>query len=346
MTGKARIDVFEKFGRELRMILDKKPSLKSGEKLLSLIEKAGIRNAWFTVANVEHRLRGLAENLTPEKIEEWLRPYRLPDHFSGKTVYVIAAGNIPAAGFDDFMHTLVCGHDFLGKLSADDDLLLPALAEILIEIEPQMNAHIRFSNEKLQHADAVIATGSNNSSRYFEYYFSKYPHVIRRNRNSVAVLSGKESKEQLRMLGEDVFTYYGLGCRNVTKLFVPEGYNFNAFFESVFHYSDEVMSNRKYMNNYEYNRTVYMLNSEPLLDNNFLIIKQDIGIASPPGVLFYEYYTEIQDVKKRLSADRDLIQCVVSEIIDEDAVRFGEAQNPSMSDYADRFDTMEFLLKI
>lgn len=346
MTGKARIDVFEKLGRELRMILDKSSSIKSGEKLQALIETAGIKNAWFTSQNIVHRLKGIADNLTEAKLMEWSKPYVLPDGFTGKTVYVIAAGNIPAAGFEDFMHTILCGHDFLGKLSGDDDVLLPAITEVVCEIKPALRSHINLSNEKLTHTDAVIATGSNNSSRYFEYYFSKYPHVIRRNRNSVAVLSGKESKEQLQKLGEDIFRYYGLGCRNVTKLFVPEGYNFNAFYEAIYSYSDELMSNRKYMNNYEYNRTVYMLNSEPLLDNNFLILKKDIGLASPPGVLYYEFYSDINDVKKRLSADRELIQCIVSEIIDEGSVGFGEAQNPSMNDYADGFDTMEFLLKM
>jgi hypothetical protein len=346
MTGKARIDVFEKLGSEIRMILDKRSSLESAEKAEQSIMRASIKNAWFTEDNIRYRLLRIAENLQRNALETWLSTYKIPDQFTGKTVYVISAGNIPAAGFEDFMHILMCGHDYWGKLSSDDDLLLPALAEMLCEISPEMKLHIRFSNEKLSQADAVIATGSNNSSRYFEYYFAKYPHVIRKNRNSVAILNGKESEEQLKKLGEDVFRYYGLGCRNVTKLFVPEGYRFEKFFEAIYGYSDEMMFNRKYMNNYEYNRTVYMLNSEPLLDNNFLILKQDIGLSSPPGVLFYEYYSDLSEIKKRLSADRELIQCVVSEITDETAVSFGEAQNPAMNEYADGFDTMNFLLKI
>lgn len=346
MTGKARIDVFEKLGSEIRMILDKGSESEAGRSLSEAIARAGIKNAWFSELNVRHRLRGIAGNLEGNSLKNWAASYEIPEQFTGKTVYVIAAGNIPAAGFEDFMHTILCGHDFLGKLSADDDVLLPSIAGLLAEINPDMQPRIKFISEKLQHADAVIATGSNNSSRYFEYYFSKYPHVIRRNRNSVAVLSGKESPEQLQKLGEDIFRYYGLGCRNVTKLFVPEGYNFNAFFEAIYGYSDELMSNRKYMNNYEYNRTVFMLNSEPLLDNNFLILKHDIGLSSPPGVLFYEFYSDVQDVTKRISADRELIQCVVSETADEHFVSFGEAQNPSINEFADGFDTMKFLLKI
>jgi hypothetical protein len=346
MTGKARIDVFEKLGRELRMILDKSSALNSGRKLESSIDRASVRSAWFSPENVRYRLTTISRNLESDSLLKWMSNYTLPDEFSGKTVYVISAGNIPMAGFEDFLSVLLCGHNFLGKLSADDDILLPALAEILIETAPEFKERIQFSSEKLTHADAVMATGSNNSSRYFEYYFAKYPHVIRKNRNSVAVLDGTESKEQLEKLGNDIFRYYGLGCRNVTKLFVPEGYRFDPLFEAVYSYSDELMSNRKYMNNYEYNRTIYMLNSEPLLDNNFLILKQDIGLSSPPGVLFYEYYSDLNDVRKRLSADRELIQCVVSEITDESAVSFGEAQNPAMNEYADGFDTMNFLLKI
>jgi hypothetical protein len=346
MTGKARIDVFEKLGSEIRMILDKGSDTAAGRSLMDAIVRSGIKNAWFSGLNVRHRLLGIARNLEAPSLKNWAASYEIPEQFTGKTVYVIAAGNIPAAGFEDFMHTILCGHDFLGKLSTDDDVLLPAIAELLAEINPDIKQRIKFSSEKLQHADAVIATGSNNSSRYFEYYFAKYPHVIRKNRNSVAILGGNESFQQLKGLGEDVFRYYGLGCRNVTKLFVPEGYNFNSFFEAIFSYSDEAMMNRKYMNNYEYNRTVFMLNSEPLLDNNFLLLKQDIGLSSPPGVLYYEYYSDLNDVKKRISAERELIQCVVSETEGEYFVAFGEAQNPTINEYADGFDTMKFLLKI
>lgn len=327
------------------MILDKNPQTNSGNKLADTLEAISIRNNWFTPENIRHRLAGLAHTCDEKVLEKWLSNYSLKDGFSGKSIGVIAAGNIPAAGADDFFQVLLSGHKYIGKLSSDDNIILPLIADIIIEINPQFEPQIEFAQGKLDKIDAVIATGSNNSARYFEYYFSKYPHVIRKNRNSVAILGGTETNEDLRSLGEDIFRYFGLGCRNVTKVFVPKGYSFNTFFESIFHWGESLFMNRKYMNNYEYNRNIYLLNSEKLLDNNFLIIKQDIGIASPPGVLFYEEYDAIDDVIQRLRTDRELIQCVVTKLDFAGAVKPGMAQNPDPWDYADGADTLEFLLK-
>jgi hypothetical protein len=345
MTADARIAAFQGLGAEVRMILDKRSFTAAGERLMTFLPSAHVGNAWFTEENVRHRLESIAANLDKEVMEQWLSKYSLPNSDSGKTIGVIAAGNIPLAGFDDFFHTLLCGHNYSGKLSKDDNKLLPLLAEIVMEIEPEFRKKISFTEGKLGKIDAVIATGSNNSSRYFEYYFSQFPYVIRRNRNSIAVLTGRETSEELTALGEDIFRYFGLGCRNVTKLFVPEGYVFDPLFEALFVWGDEMMSNRKYMNNYEYNRTIYMLNSEKMLDNNFLVIKEDKGIASPPGVLFYETYTKIEEVLTKLKVDVEHVQCVVS--VDEEFSinKPGSAQKPFPWEYADGVDTMEFLLK-
>lgn len=345
MTVRDRIVAFEGLGAELRMILDKKSFTGAGEKLLEIYPSVHVGNAWFTESNVRHRLLAIADILQPEILTKWLSRYVLPDGFSNKTIGVIVAGNIPLAGIDDFMAVLLCGHSYCGKQSKDDSRLLPLIAEILIEIEPRFKTRIVFTDGKLGKIDSVIATGSNNSSRYFEYYFSKYPYVIRKNRNSVAVLNGKETPEQLTAFGEDIFRYFGLGCRNVTKLFVPEGYVFDGLFEAVFHFGEELMQNRKYMNNYEYNRTIYLLNSEKVLDNNFLVIKEDTGIASPPGVLFFEYYSNIADVEARLKNDREMIQCVVGETAITCTVPLGKAQQPAPWEYADSVDLIEFLLK-
>lgn len=345
MTAGERIVAFEGLGAELRMILDKKSFTAAGEKLSEILPFAHVGNAWFTENNVRHRLNSIASILEHEVMKKWLSSYSLPSTESGKTIGVIVAGNIPLAGFDDFMQVLLCGHRYSGKQSKDDNRLLPILAEILIEIEPEFRKLISFTDGKLGKIDAVIATGSNNSSRYFEYYFSKYPYIIRKNRNSVAVLSGRETPEELKAFGEDIFRYFGLGCRNVTKLFVPEGYVFDSLFEAVFDWGNAVMENRKYMNNYEYNRTIYMLNSEPMLDNNFLVIKHDKGIASPPGVLFFENYSALEQVESRLQTDAEHIQCVVSNMKLKNAIALGQAQQPAPWEYADGVDTMEFLLK-
>jgi hypothetical protein len=346
MKASERIAVFAQLGYELGMVLDKTQSNRHSGVLDELSHKAYVSNAWFTPPNVEHRLREIAEQLEEATLHKWLEKYDLPDDFTGKTIGVIAAGNIPAAGYDDFAHALLAGHSYCGKLSSDDKLLLPFIAELLCGIDERLKSRISFTDGRLGSIDAVIATGSNNSSRYFEYYFGKYPHVIRKNRNSVAVLSGEETTEDLRNLGEDVFRYFGLGCRNVTKLFVPEGYRFDPLFEAVFHWSDELMQNRKYMNNYEYNRTLYMLNSEPLLDNNFLVIKRGEGIASPPGVLYFEEYKSLDDVQLRLRTDREQIQCVVTNLPFEGAVLPGKAQRPYPWEYADGVDTLAFLLTV
>ncbi len=345
MKAGERIDVFKHFAGELRLILDKDGQHRYSGVFHDLTRRAHAANNWFSPDNIEHRIREIAAQLEEKTLTKWLSAYHLPDDFSGKKIGVIAAGNIPAAGYDDFAHVLLAGHDYVGKLSSDDNILLPFFAEILCDQDARLKDRITFAHGKLGEVDAVIATGSNNSSRYFEYYFAKVPHVIRKNRNSVAVLDGKESVADLKNLGEDVFRYYGLGCRNITKFFVPQGYRFDSFFEAIFPWGDVLLMNRKYMNNYDYNRTIYMLNNEPLLDNNFLVIKRDVGIASPPGVLYFEEYSDIKEVGLRLRADRELIQCVVTNLSLENSVLPGNAQKPQPWEYADGVDTLEFLLK-
>ena len=222
---------------------------------------------------------------------------------------------------------------------------MPFISKILITIEPEFAGYIEFTEGQLKNIDAVIATGSNNSARYFEYYFGKYPNIIRKNRNSVAVLNGNENVNNLRLLGNDVFQYFGLGCRNVSKLFVPKGYKFDTFYESIFDFKD-VVNNNKYANNYDYNKTVYLMSSNPtLLDNDFLLLKEDASYSSPIGVLFYEYYDDLNLLNQKLKSDKEQIQCVVSNSPEiKNSVLFGTAQCPQLSDYADGIDTMKFLI--
>ena len=233
----------------------------------------------------------------------------------------------------------------LAKLSSNDKQLLPFLAQYLISIEPEFKNLIEFTEGRLTNFDAVIATGSDNTARYFEYYFSKYPNIIRKNRNSVAVLTGDETKEEMELLADDIFRYFGLGCRNVSKIFFPEKYDFDKFFNGMFSWK-HVINNHKYINNYDYNKAVYLMSNIKLLDNEYLLLKEDTGYSSPISVTFYETYANLEDVKKKLEEEADKIQAIVSNIGIDNEIPFGTAQNPELWDYADGVDTVDFLLKL
>jgi len=354
MELSARIDAFAKLGDFLTEIgsgvkCKSEISNKYFDRFNALIASAFQHNRWFEEENIRFALSSLGDSLKREKIEEWLRSYPelqqpTTDNRQPKTIGVIMAGNIPVVGFHDFICVLISGNKFAGKLSSDDKLLLPTIAEVLIVIEPKFKEQISFTENKLEDMDAFIATGSNNSARYFEHYFSKYPHLIRKNRNSVAVLTGNESKEDLKKLGDDIFRYYGLGCRNVSKLFVPKDYDFNKFFEGIFEFKT-VLQNNKYANNYEYNRTIYLMSNTKLLDNNFLLLREDISLHSPVAVLFYEFYSDDETLLTRLRMDSAHLQCIVTNNKKIPlSIPFGSTQCPALSDYADRVDTMKFLL--
>ncbi|MDQ3192876.1 MAG: acyl-CoA reductase [Bacteroidota bacterium] len=314
------------------------------ERLIQAINGSVNYNGWFTEDNVRYALISIADNLTEDKLLKWTRKYK--DSLTGikpQKVGVIMAGNIPLAGFHDFMCVLITGNILIGKLSSQDKLLLPLLADILIEIEPSFKNKIVFTEGRIDSMDAVIATGSNNTSRYFDYYFGKYPNIIRKNRNSVAVLTGKESEIDIFNLGSDVFRYFGLGCRNVTKVYVPRDYNFDVFFQGIYDFQ-WIANNSKYVNNYHYNKTVYLMGNEKLLDNGFLILKEDKTMSSPVGVLFYEYYEDLEGIQKKLQSELSEIQCVVSNKVDKiSSIKFGAAQKPGIEEYADGVDTIQFL---
>jgi hypothetical protein len=258
---------------------------------------------------------------------------------------LVLAGNIPLVGFHDFICVLLSGHKVQIKTSSNDQMLLPFLANYITSIEPALLNYIHFSEGKLIDFDAVIATGSNNTSRYFEYYFKDKPSIIRKNRNSVAVLNGSETKADFEALGEDIFRYFGLGCRNVSKIFVPKGYIFDAFFEGIFKYQD-VIHYEKYANNYDYNKAVFLMSNFKLLDNEFLTIKEDTSYASPISSVFYEFYENLEEIKSKLENDSDQIQCVVSKNLIDNSIPFGKTQKPELWDYADNVDTIAFLMKI
>ena len=314
------------------------------DSFITLIELSRSHNGWYTEEQVYFSLNSWAEALTPENLDKWLDAYDLSNS-GGKTIGLILAGNIPLVGFHDLLSVLITGHKALVKTSSNDQHLLPFLAKYLIAVEPRMKERIIFAEGRLENFDAVIATGSNNTARYFEYYFKGKPSIIRKNRNSLAVLTGNETHEELVGLGEDIFRYFGLGCRNVSKLFVPKGYDFTDFFKAIYTYKD-VIFYEKYANNYDYNKAVFLMSNFKLLDNEFLTLKQDNGYASPISSVFYEFYDNINEVKQRLEAEHEQIQCIVGNNITDNSIAFGQTQKPALWDYADNVDTIAFLSKI
>jgi hypothetical protein len=352
MTLEHKKNIFIALGKFLAQFSEKESKIDSTvlyndlffEPFLDLIALSQSHNGWYTPENVYFSIQSWASALTETNLNQWLTPYDF-SAVQPKTVGLILAGNIPLVGFHDFLSVLASGHNVLVKTSSNDQHLLPFLAKYLVAIAPEFKTKITFTEGKLEHFDAVIATGSNNTARYFEYYFKDKPSIIRKSRNSVAVLNGEETKEQMVALGEDVFRYFGLGCRNVSKLFIPKGYNFDAFFGGMFPYQD-VIKYEKYINNYDYNKAVFLMSNFKLLDNEFLIIKEDPSYASPISSVFYEYYESLEEIEKRLATDEDQIQCVVSNNLIKNSVAFGQTQKPNLWDYADNVDTLHFLLNI
>ncbi|MDF0705617.1 MAG: acyl-CoA reductase [Bacteroidota bacterium] len=341
------IDAFVKLGKYLTDFCEKCYSndAEADSNLKDVIARAGHHNGWFTEENVLFSLKQWGDLLTEKKLNDWLSQYSFTKEKEPKTIAIVMAGNIPLVGFHDFICVLLSGNKVLAKLSSNDKLLLPFIAKYLIEQEPSLEAKIEFTDAKLENYDAVIATGSNNTSRYFEYYFGKKPNIIRKNRNSVAVLTGNETHDELKALGEDIFRYYGLGCRNVSKIYVPKDYDFDGLFNALFHYKD-IIHQHKYANNYDYNKAVYLMSEFKILDNGFLILKEDEALTSPISALFYSHYENESNLRKKLDEMEEQIQCVVSSSTLEGDINFGDTQKPSLSDYADGIDTMQFLLQL
>lgn len=345
-----RINVCSKLGEILRNPDEEKfrSFRKEISELRELVVESRNHNPWFTPENVQQALLAIGQSLHRKKTEKWLCRYPMDklEPCDPKTIAVVMAGNIPLVGFHDYLSVMVTGNRFLGKLSGSDDRLLPLIHRFIEKIEPEFKGMATFTDSFLKDFDAVIATGSNNTARYFDFYFKKYPHIIRHNRNGVAVLTGQESVDELTALGNDIFAYYGLGCRNVSKLWVPEGYNFDLFFECIKDFSD-VISNHKYLNNYDYNKSVFLVNRQPHLDNGFLLLREDAAIASPVAVVHYEKYASLSAIKKQLTQMEDQIQCVVS--IDSEMPQVippGRSQFPQLWDYADGVDTVDFLINL
>ena len=347
-----RITAFVKLGDFLRQFsierIKKIDSIEHNEiffdGFLHQIKLAQENNSWFTKENILFALESWSKALTESNLTNFSKDVQLNNN-SAKKVAIIMAGNIPLVGFHDFLSVLISGHSVLVKQSSNDKHLLPFLAKYLEYVEPTFKGKITFTEEKLTDFDAVIATGSDNTARYFEFYFKNKPNIIRKSRNSVAVITGKETEDDFIKLSDDVFQYFGLGCRSVSKLYVPKDYNFDAFFTGMYAKKD-MINNAKYANNYDYNKAVYLMSLFDLLENGFLMIKEDESYASPIATIFYEFYDNETDLKIKLHQDKEKIQCIVARDFIENEIAFGQTQHPELTDYADGVNTLEFLSTI
>ncbi len=313
----------------------------------SLIKNSHIHNPWFTEENMRFALGVAGKSLNSETLFSWLSQYnKQTADKTPKTIAVIMAGNIPLVGLHDMLCVLISGHKLLAKLSVKDSYLLKMIATVLYFINSDYQDKIAFENDCLKDFDAVIATGSGNTSRYFEYYFGKYPHIIRKNRNSAAIIDGSETKEELNLLSDDVFRYFGLGCRSISKLFVPMNYDFTKLKEAFSGYSN-IINHRIWANNYKYQKAIHLINKVPHIDTGFILIKEDESLASPIAVINYEKVDSAESALEMAKTDKNKLQCIVGKkSLAKSIVPFGKSQEPGLSDYADNIDTMEFLLNI
>ena len=341
MNREKQISGLAQLGFYINRFLEVKPENYNeiDEKFVALLRKSEIENSWFTQESQRFALKQWADLLTEENLNHWLSKYK-PSHNS-KKVGLILAGNIPMVGFHDVISVILSQHIALIKLSSKDRTILPFLLNKWQEFS---EAELQYEFvEKLQDFDAVIATGSNNTARYLEYYFKDHLSIIRKNRTSIAVLKGDETPEELQLLAEDIFRYYGLGCRNVTRLFIPQDFVIDGLFENFLNFK-EIINHNKYANNYEYNRAIYLLNQERFWDNNFVMLKEDEALFSPLSVINFTRYKNIDEVKSFINENEENIQAIVAKPeLGLDSIALGEAQNPDLETYADHVDTMQFL---
>ena len=341
MNREKQISGLAQLGFYINKFLEVKPENYNevDEKFAALLRKSEIENSWFTQESQRFAIKQWVDLLTEENLNHWLSKYK-PSHDS-KKVGLILAGNIPMVGFHDVISVILSQHIALIKLSSKDRTILPFLLNKWQEFS---EAELQYEFvEKLQDFDAVIATGSNNTARYLEYYFKDHLSIIRKNRTSIAVLKGDETPEELQLLAEDIFRYYGLGCRNVTRLFIPQDFVIDGLFENFLNFK-EIINHNKYANNYEYNRAIYLLNQERFWDNNFVMLKEDEALFSPLSVINFTRYKNIDEVKSFIKENKENIQAIVAKPeLGLDSIALGETQNPDLETYADHVDTMQFL---
>lgn len=340
MNHQHRKEAFVRLGNVLKSVAENPQE----SDWAASFRQAEATNGWFTQENIAIALNGISYMLDGEKLDTWLNRYQIPEN-GDKTVALIMAGNIPLVGFHDLLCVLISGNKALLKLSSQDEILPRKLVETIKEVSPELADQIAISEGKLEGFTHVIATGSNNSARHFEYYFGKYPNIIRKNRNSIAIISGTETDDEIRALGKDIFRYFGLGCRNVSKIYLSEKVEPKAILQTLEDWKP-IGNHNKYFNNYEYHKAIFLVEKMPHLDNGFLLMREEPALSCPVGVLHFQHYSTVEQIEAEVKIREEEIQCVVAsaELEIEDSVPFGKAQLPELWDYADGFDTMEFLV--
>lgn len=352
MTFEERISAFAELGQFFLFLSQNKTPKNNSltakfnywkEDADNLIQSAEFANNWFTKENIYFALENWGNALTVDRLKTWLENY--PKNLTSKNVGIIMAGNLPLVGFHDLLAVVITGNNALIKPSSKDEKLLFLVKKYLETIHDDFINSIKFV-EKLENFDAVIATGSNNTSRYFEQYFSTVPNIIRKNRTSIAILDGNETEKDLENLGEDLFRYFGLGCRNVTKLYLKDENQLQPIIQAIFKWGETLVNHTKYANNYDYNRAIYLLSKDLFFDNNFILIKKDNSLHSPIAVIHYEIYDNLEIVLDDLKTKKDEIQCLVTNLEIDEKINFGETQKPKLTDYADGIDTLQFLKEL
>ena len=340
MNLQTRIDIIVQLANTLN---------ENNKSFQKVKQEAYLHNKWFIDQNVNKSIAGITNAfLNKTKLKDWASKYNIGDEVKSKEVGIIMAGNIPLVGFHDLLSVFISGNHAKIKISSKDKLLMEYVIEQMILINPYVKKYFSIV-ERITKMDGVIATGSNNSFRYFEYYFGKVPNIIRKNRNGTAVLTGEETKEQLKALSHDIFDFFGLGCRNISKIYVPKGYDFIQLIETL----DEhqyLKEHNKYMNNYDYNLAIALLNKDKIFQGEVIFLKEDTSYFSRIANLHYEEYDNIEGLKTRIKNDNELIQVVATgsgNLLDfEREVTFGKTQEPAIDDYADGVDTMKFLVNL
>jgi hypothetical protein len=333
MNLQERIEILSQLGQYLGGRLTSEENLR----LETIIQHAYIKNPWFTPENIRRAASAIADNfLQPTMLKQWTEAYHIENHSTPKKVGIVMAGNIPMVGFHDLLCTFISGHISICKLSSKDDVLLRHVVEFMSGLQPEVNQYILFA-DRLNDCDAYIATGSNNSARYFIHYFGKYPSIIRNNRTSIAILTGNESGSELERLADDIMLYFGLGCRNVTQIHVPRDYDFTPLLNALKKYSN-YFNHHKYKNNFDYQLTIYLMNKIPYLTNDSIILTENQQPFSPIGTLHYAYYDQEDAVYEQFKQHSE-----IQTIVGRKGLAFGITQKPALTDYADGVDVMKFL---
>ena len=338
-----RIQVLADLGEMIRFELNSSPYNEAFENLLNKVNHS---NPWFTIESIIQSLSSWSILLENNHLNQFISGYetQLFEKNNDKVVLLILAGNIPLVGMHDVVCSFLSGSKSMIKVSSKDALLIKYLIEQIGKINPVASKYFEISEAKAQGFTHVIATGSNNSARYFDHYFSKFPNIIRKNRSSLAIITQETTDTELEYLANDVFQYFGLGCRNVTQLWVPRSFDFDRL-KSAFKAYAMIINHNKYVNNYDYHKAIALMNGDPFIDFEFILLQNKPMLKSPLGVLHYNFYENVTEVDSYIQEHRADIQCVVSsESTSFNEVNFGQTQQPKLWDFADQIDTLQFLL--